>query len=96
MLPYAIVPTDGRTASLAVGAVSAQFSIAMAAGEVYMITSSVGCWARQGTNPTASAAPGSTYIPPGVPILISGGIGPTLAVIQADIAGSASLTRVRV
>lgn len=82
---------------VAVGAASAQFTniVAMAAGQHYMFCSNIACWIKQGLNPTASAAPGSMYVPANVQVDIDGGVGIKLAVIQDAAGGKASLTRMR-
>lgn len=80
----------------AVGGSEVDFDTTMAAGEFYLLVSSTLCWVKQGTAPVAaSAADGSTLVPPNTPILIDGSLGPKLSILQHTAAGSASLTRVK-
>jgi streptogramin lyase len=98
MYPAAVI-TGANTQSdeVAVGAASAQFAniTAMAAGQMFMFVSSTACWIKQGSNPTASAAPGSMYVPANTIVFISGANGVKLAVIQDAAGGKASLTQVQ-
>lgn len=93
---FFVVPTDASHADfLAVGAGSLQFAISMNSGEFYMFASSTACLIRQGSNPTASAAAGSTFVPAGTIVYIDGGVGAKLAVIQSSAGGNATLTRLK-
>lgn len=98
MYPAAVVTgTNTQSDEVAVGAASAQFAniVAMAAGQMYVFVSSTACWILQGANPTASAAPGSMYVPPNTIVFIGGLNGIKLAVIQDAAPGKASLTKVQ-
>ena len=89
-----LILTDSEV--VAVGAASAQSTVALAgnAGALYVICASVGCFVRQGANPTATVGTGSTYIPPNTQVLVAGECGTKLAFIQATTGGSVSITRV--
>lgn len=72
------------------------FDTTMAAGEFYLLVSSTLCWVKQGAAPVAaSAADGSTLVPPNTPMLIDGSLGAKLSILQHTAGGSASLTRVK-
>jgi hypothetical protein len=86
-------PVTSTSDSQAVGAASAQFSPTMEADQVWMFISTTNCWIAQGTNPTAAAADGNMFVPANVFVMIDGGVGAKLAVIQASAGGTASLTR---
>lgn len=98
MYPAIVMANGVNTESdeVAVGAVSAQFAniVAMVAASYYLFISNTGCWIQQGANPTASAAPGSMFVPANTPIYVGGQTGAKLAVIQDALSGKASLTRV--
>lgn len=84
-------PISDRTT---VTAASQQFSFTMVAGEVYVLTSSVAAYILQGSNPTAAAADGSTYITAGDSIVITANFGAKLAIIRAGaVDGEATLTK---
>lgn len=88
-----IVPTTNSDRST-VTAASQQFSFSMAAGQMYVLTSSIACYILQGSNPTAAAADGSTYVAANESVLIYGGLGAKLAIIRAGSSdGEATLTR---
>lgn len=79
-----------------VGGSEVDFDTTMAAGEFYVLVSSTLCWVKQGTAPVAaSAADGSSLVPPNVPYLIDGSLGAKLSILQHTAGGSASLTRVK-
>jgi hypothetical protein len=79
-----------------VGGVEVDFDTTMAADQYYLLVSSTLCWVKQGTAPVAaSAADGSTLVPPNTPILINGALGAKLSIVQHTAGGSASLTRVQ-
>lgn len=83
-------PTSDRTT---VTASSQQFSFTMVAGQIYVVTASVAAYLAQGSNPTASAADGSTYIAAGESVVITGNFGAKLAIIRAGAAdGEATMT----
>ncbi len=74
---------------------SQQFDTTMAAGEFYVMTSTVSCYIAQGSNPTAAASDGSTIISAGESVLIDATIGAKLAIIRIGSSdGEATLTRV--
>lgn len=75
-----------------VGAASTQHATVMQANVKYMFVSSTLCYIKQGANPTASAASGSSLVPPNYPIYLEGNHGAKLAVIQHTAGGSATLT----
>lgn len=96
MLNERFFPDTSTSDSQAVGAASAQFTPTMANGEKYIFVSTTNCWLAQGADPqTAAAADGSMYWPANTPLIIDGGLGPKLAVIQATAGGTASLTKCR-
>lgn len=82
---------------LAVTTPAAQFAniTTMASGEYYLYTCNVGSWIKQGTNPTASAAAGSLFVPANTPVIIDGGHGVKLSAIYDGVAGKASLARLK-
>ncbi len=90
---FAITPfTDVQT----VGAAEVDFDTTMAADQYYMLVSSTLCWVKQGTAPVAaSAADGSTLVPPNTPVYIDGAVGAKLSILQHTAGGSASLTRLK-
>lgn len=76
----------------AVGLTATRFDITMAVNSFYVLTSTVACWVAQGVAPTAAPnVDGNAYIPPNVPVIISGNFGAKLSIIQASLAGNASL-----
>ena len=87
---------------VAVGAGSVQFGTLLmtTTGVVgqnrYQYVANVASWIAQGSNPTATAGAGSTYVPAGVIVLLDGHLGAKLAVIQDGSGGKASLTPVQV
>lgn len=67
----------------------------MASGEYYVVTSTVGAYILQGSNPTAAAADNNTYIAAGQSILIDARCGAKLAIIrEGGSDGAATMTRV--
>lgn len=93
MPTFVPTPFSDRTT---VTAASQQFSQTMVAGEYYVLTSSIGCYILQGSNPTASAADLNTYIAAGQSVPIDGSIGAKLAIIRAGASdGEATLTRAK-
>jgi hypothetical protein len=97
---YPAFPITGSNATadeVAVGAVSAQFGniTAMGPGQYFLLTSNVALWWKQGSNPTASAASGSMYLPANTPVFINGALGIKLAVIEDSSGGKASLVQVQ-
>lgn len=95
MIPFPVI-TSGAD-FVAVGATSAQFPniTAMAVNQYFLYSSNVASWIKQGSNPTASAAAGSMFVPAGYPVIICGADGAKLATIQDATGGKASLTPVR-
>ena len=78
---------------LAVGATSAQSAVVNASTNRVVLTSTTGCWVAFGSNPTASAAAGSIYLPPNVvspAYTVTPGT-TKIAVIQASAVGSLSI-----
>jgi len=78
---------------LAVGATSAQSAVVNASTNRVVLTSTTGCWVAFGSNPTASAAAGSIYLPPNVvspAYTVTSGT-TKIAVIQASAVGSLSI-----
>ena len=72
---------------------SQQLTIVANAG--YVLVTSVAAWVAQGTNPTASAADGSMYVPADTPTLINGDYGVKVAVLRVGSSdGVCTLTRV--
>lgn len=94
---YVVTGSAAVADTVAVGAASAEFPNinTMAAGQYFVFCSSVACWIKQGTNPVASAAAGSMFVPANVQVMIDGALGTELAVIQASTGGTASLVRVK-
>ncbi len=87
------VPTTTSDRST-VTASSQQFSPTMVNGEFWILTSSIACYILQGSNPTAAAADGSTYVAAGESVIISGQLGAKLAIIRAGSSdGEATLTK---
>ncbi len=75
---------------------SQQFSFTMVAGEFYVVTSTIGAYILQGTNPTAAAADNNTYIGPNQSVMIDGAAGAKLAIIREGSSdGAATMTLVR-
>ena len=67
----------------------------MAAGQLFMFTSTADCWIAQGTGAVvATKGAGSMFIQKGVPTLIDGDQGPKMAVLQDVGGGNASLVQV--
>lgn len=93
-MPTPLYPDTSTSDSQAVGAASATMTPTMAKTETWMFVSSTDCWISQGAAPTAAAADGNMFVPAGVIITLSGKGGAKLAVIQASVAGTCSLTRV--
>lgn len=87
-------PAIALTDTIAVGVASAQFAATAATGLFWFI-SSTACYIAQGTNPTASAADGSIFVPAGLPVLIDAAGGIKLAVIRSAADGFASLAPAR-
>jgi hypothetical protein len=92
MLNERYFPLSSSSDSTTVDGTSRTFSQTLANGQKYLFVSTTNCWLKQGTTPTASAADGSMFWPANTPLIIDGGVGPTLAVIQATAGGTASLT----
>lgn len=91
-----LVPDTASSEFSAVGAAAANITSSMASGKLYVFVSTTACWIKQGTvasNPVASAGAGSMFVPANTPILLSGGYGARLSVIQASAGGNASITR---
>lgn len=78
----------------AVGATSAQFG-AIALKECWYLSVTAATWVCQGVNPTATAGAGSFLVQPGEPALLDGSLGTKVAVLQASVAGTASLVKLR-
>lgn len=96
MLNERYFPDTSTSDSVSVGAASVQFAPTMTNGEKYIFVSTTNCWIAQGADPqTASATDGNMYWPANTPLVIDGGLGAKLAVIQATAGGTASLTRCR-
>lgn len=89
-----IFPVTNSSDSVAVDGTSRQFAPTMADGQTWRYCASVATWIAQSANPTATAADGSMFVPAGVEILIDGGAGAKLAVIQDSVGGVATLTQV--
>lgn len=88
-------PITANSTAVNVTSASAEFATMMARDEFYVFTSSVDCWIHQASpTSTASAAPGSAFIPANVPVYINGGVGAKLAVVRDSGDGTATLTRV--
>ena len=78
---------------VAVSGSSAQSSAVNASTNRVVLTSTTGCWVAFGSNPTASAAAGSIYLPPNVvspAYTVTPGV-TKVAAIQASGAGSLSI-----
>lgn len=89
-------PATTRAQTIAVGGTSALFARVLDAREWVYLTSTTGCYVAQGpTNAavaTSGAGTGSMYVPPNVPVRLTGFAGAYVAVIQASAGGFASLT----
>ena len=89
-----VIPTPVSDRSTVTSA-SQQFSFTMNDDEFYVVTSTIGAYILQGSNPTASAADNNTYIAAGQSVLISGSLGAKLAIIrEGAVDGAATMTRV--
>lgn len=89
------IPVAAASVRTTVTASSQQFG-AMVADNYYVLTSSIACYIKQGTNPTATAGDGSTIVGAGVPTIISGDQGAKLAIIRIGASdGEATLTKVQ-
>lgn len=88
-------PITSTSDSTTVDGTSRQFSLTLANGKKYMFISTVSVHLSQGANPTAAAADANMFWPANVMLIIDGGLGAKLAVIQAVGAGTASLTECR-
>lgn len=88
-------PITSTSDSQAVSGVAATMSPTMAATEIWLFISTTACYVLQGAAPTATAADGSMFWPPNVPLYLDGGLGAKLSVIQAAAGGTASLTKCR-
>lgn len=91
-----IVTNPGNAVEAAVGASSAQFSLAMNANGMpaqilYAFVANVDCWIAQGVNPTASAASGSAFVPARTMVFLDGFNGSTVSVVQDTAGGKASI-----
>lgn len=77
---------------------SSQFTtiVAMAPGQYYVFVSSTNCFIKQGSNPTASVAALSLFVPANVPLVLNGNDGIKLAVIRQTADGVASLCPLRI
>jgi hypothetical protein len=96
-----VIATSTTSADeVAVGAASATFptllmtTTGIAGQNLYQYCSNVASWIAQGAAPTATAGPGSMYVPANTPVLVDGAQGAKLAVIEDSSAGKASLARV--
>lgn len=90
------VAISGASDFVTVGAASAQFAgigAALAAGQIWRLSASTDLYYAQGANPTATAGAGSEFVAKGVQVYLDGGQGVKLAVLQASVAGTATLTR---
>lgn len=95
MLNERYAPITTTSDSVTVSGTSAQFTVAMVNGKKYIFISTTNCWVAQAANPTAAAADGNMFWPASVPLIVDGGVGAKLAVIQASAGGTASLTECR-
>ncbi len=86
--------TSLNSALATVGAASVLFATVMGGDEVWEFCSSTACFIQQGAAPVASAASGSIFVPAGARVLVFGGQGARLAVIQQTAGGPATLSRV--
>ncbi len=78
-----LVPLAGTSDFQAVTTPAAQLAgTTMVATDLYVFTSSVDAWVKQGSNPTASAGDGSMFVPAGMPLLIDGAQGAKLSVLR--------------
>ncbi len=74
---------------------AAAFSATMAARQYFQFTASTACWIKQGTTPTAVAgAAGNIFVPLGAVLILDGGLGPDVSVVQDAAAGKATLAGV--
>ena len=91
-----IAGVAGTTADfVAVGAASAQFgTITLAAGKLYVLTSSTDCWFLQGANPTAAKASPCMFVQKGVQLMVDGAQGAKVALIQDAVGGNASINQI--
>lgn len=89
-------PVSSSSIVKAVGAASVAFGATMEAKEVWGFSSTTNCFIAQGATPTASAGNGSVAVAAGQLVIIDGGVGADLAVIQQAAGGFASLCRIKV
>lgn len=87
----ALAPIAGSSDFKAVVAGSTDFDTVLAAGDWAVFTCDVDCYIEQGDTPTAAASDGSMFVPAGLPILIDGSQGDTLAVARKATDGVATL-----
>lgn len=87
------VPVTSTADYKTVSSPAVQFDTSMDTDEYWVFTPSVACFIAQGSNPTASAGDGSTYVAAGESVLIHGYLGAKLSVIRASSDGVATLTR---
>lgn len=89
-------PATAKAQTIAVGVSSALFARALDPREFAWLTSTTACYVAQGpTNAvvaTSGSGTASMYVPPNVPVKLTGFAGAYVAVIQASAGGFASLT----
>lgn len=93
-----LVPIPTLSASQTIGAASAIVSSTLDPKKIYQLVGSGAFWYTQGaiaSSPTATAGAGSTYVPANTPVLVHGGYGARLVIIQDGAStGKVSLTEV--
>ncbi len=89
------VPIAGSSDFKTVVVTPTTFDTTMVAGETFLFTCDTDCYIAQGSNPTASAADGSLFVPAKEPILIDGSQGAKLSVIRKTADGVATLQKMK-
>lgn len=93
-----LVPIPSTSASQTIGGASAIVSSSLDPKKIYQLVGSGAFWYAQGSvasNPTATAGAGSTYVPANTIVLVHGGNGARVVIIQDGAStGKVSLSEV--
>lgn len=78
---------------LAVTSTADVFTTELLPGNFYRYVATVGSFILQGSEPEATAASGSLYVPPNFEVTLDGDFGAVVSVIRAAGDGTACITR---